>query len=92
MITINAVPTRTPVPIVDMTRSCRWESENDRGREPARNELVFSISHKPIQSSRETYAIVIRLLKPSSINRPSHMVLGSSNVVANKFSPRLMLP
>jgi hypothetical protein len=43
IITINAVPTKTPVPIVDMMRSCRWESENDRGTEPATNELcVFN--------------------------------------------------
>ena len=76
MITISAVPTRTPVPIVDMMRNCRWESENDRGREPARNELVLSISHISIQSGRETYAMAIRLLKPSSMNRPSHMFLG----------------
>ncbi len=39
MITINAVPTKTPIPIVDINLSRDCESEKDRGREPARKEL-----------------------------------------------------
>lgn len=39
MITIKAVPTRTPIPMVDINLSRDCESEKDSGREPARNEL-----------------------------------------------------
>ena len=41
MITIKAVPTRTPIPMVDINLSRDWESEKDSGREPARNELQY---------------------------------------------------
>lgn len=47
MMTTSAVPTSTPVPIVDMMRNCRCERENERGREPARNELLVVNSNIP---------------------------------------------
>ncbi len=40
MITINDVPTKTPMPIVEMSRSCACDREKESGREPARNDLV----------------------------------------------------
>ena len=46
MITINEVPTRTPMPIVDINRSRDCDKEKDSGKEPARKELEFG-EHKP---------------------------------------------
>lgn len=39
MMTIRAVPTKTPIPMVEIRRSRDWESEKDNGKEPARNDL-----------------------------------------------------
>jgi hypothetical protein len=39
MMTIKDVPTKTPMPIVEIRRSWIGESEKERGREPARKEL-----------------------------------------------------
>lgn len=44
IITISAVPMRRPVPTAEMSRICRWDRENDRGRDPDRNELFNRIS------------------------------------------------
>lgn len=40
MITIRAVPTRTPIPIVEISRSRDCDREKDSGREPARKDLL----------------------------------------------------
>lgn len=39
------VPTRTPMPMVEMSCNRDWESENDSGRDPARKDL-YVISAK----------------------------------------------
>ena len=39
IITIRAVPTRTPMPIVDINLSRDCEREKESGKEPARKEL-----------------------------------------------------
>ena len=39
MITIKAVPTRTPIPMVEIRRSRDCEREKESGREPARKDL-----------------------------------------------------
>lgn len=39
MITIRAVPTRTPMPIVEIRRSRDGEREKESGKEPARKDL-----------------------------------------------------
>jgi len=44
MMTMSAVPTSTPVPIVVMKRNCRGEREKDRGREPAKKDLPMAVS------------------------------------------------
>ena len=51
MITIRAVPTRTPIPMVEIRRSRDWDSEKDNGRDPARKDLVFgqSITRSDLQ-------------------------------------------
>ncbi|KAL8648505.1 MAG: hypothetical protein Q9210_004945, partial [Variospora velana] len=41
MMTIREVPTRTPMPMVEMSCSRDWESEKDKGREPARKDLYI---------------------------------------------------
>ena len=43
MMTMSEVPTRTPVPSRVTMRSCRCESDSDRGRMPARKELQLSV-------------------------------------------------
>ena len=43
IITTNAVPTRTPMPIVDIRRSRDWEREKDRGKDPARKDLELGL-------------------------------------------------
>jgi len=40
MITMSAVPTRTPFPSADTNRNCRGDRAKDRGRAPARKELL----------------------------------------------------
>ena len=40
IMTMSAVPMRRPVPIAEIRRIWRWEREKDRGRDPAKNELV----------------------------------------------------
>ena len=40
MITTRDVPTKTPIPTVEMSRSRDWDREKDRGSEPARNDLT----------------------------------------------------
>lgn len=42
--TISEVPTRTPMPIVEISCSRDWERVKDRGREPARKDLDRLIS------------------------------------------------
>jgi hypothetical protein len=39
IITIKLVPTRTPIPIVDINRSCDEERDMESGNAPARKEL-----------------------------------------------------
>lgn len=47
MMTISDVPTKTPMPIVDIRRSRDWDRENERGRAPAKKDLEFNISPIP---------------------------------------------
>jgi len=47
--TIKQLPTSRPAPREEMSRSCAWESENDKGSAPARNEL----SRKRVSLRRE---------------------------------------
>ena len=44
MMTIKAVPTRTPIPMVEMRRSRDWDKENDSGSDPARKDLFCNQS------------------------------------------------
>ena len=44
MITIKAVPTRTPTPIVETIRNRDGDMENDRGNEPARKDLTKQLA------------------------------------------------
>lgn len=39
IMTMSEVPTRTPIPIVEMNRNWEGFRENERGNSPARNEL-----------------------------------------------------
>jgi hypothetical protein len=75
-ITISAVPTRTPVPIAVVNRSCRWEREKERGKEPARKDLVESCEFlwQLVYRGMLAYAIVIIVLKTSSMKSPDHML------------------
>ena len=40
MITMSAVPTRTPMPIVEISFNRACDKENDKGKEPARKDLT----------------------------------------------------
>ena len=42
MITIRLVPTKTPIPIVEIRRSCDEDSVMERGSAPARKELEYN--------------------------------------------------
>lgn len=42
IITINDVPTKTPMPMVDIRRSRDCDRENERGRAPAKKDLEFA--------------------------------------------------
>lgn len=42
MMTISDVPTKTPMPMVDIRRSRDWDRENERGRAPAKKDLKFN--------------------------------------------------
>jgi hypothetical protein len=73
--TINEVPTSTPVPRSVMMRSWRVERLKESGRMPARKELLPLISQSYIFSQYVwTHAMPITVLKASSINSPSHML------------------
>jgi len=38
--TIREVPTKTPIPIVETSRSCDGERDKESGSEPARNDVA----------------------------------------------------
>jgi hypothetical protein len=71
MITTKDVPTRTPIPIVEISLNCDEERVMDNGNAPARKDLdsVNKISLIP----KYTYAKAITTLKASNRNSPSNI-------------------
>jgi hypothetical protein len=59
-----------------VNRSWRWEREKDRGNDPARKELVASckLLWQLVYRGMITYAIVMMVLKTSSMKSPDHML------------------
>lgn len=75
MITISDVPTNTPIPIVDISRS--WEEDRlmESGNAPARKELsTISVRQSTSAYCKMTYASAITTLKMSNIKRPSNIL------------------
>jgi hypothetical protein len=82
MITINAVPTSTPVPRAVMSRNCRGVKFKLKGSKPAKKEL-FSCQPCNLATvdfgackcaSSQTYAAAMAMLKKSNIMSPVHML------------------
>jgi hypothetical protein len=71
MITTKDVPTRTPIPIVEIRRNCDEERVMDNGNAPARKDLdtVSKFSHTP----KYAYAKAITTLRTSNRNSPSNI-------------------
>jgi hypothetical protein len=46
MMTINEVPTKTPIPIVEMRRNCDCDKAIDNGSAPAKKELEIMSNSK----------------------------------------------
>lgn len=78
MITISDVPTRMPMPTVEIRRSCECERVKVRGSEPARKELrgrnVKVVEGWDAGWFRGTHAMAITVLKVSSMKRPSNIL------------------
>ena len=78
MITISDVPTRTPMPMVEIRRSCECERVKVRGSEPARKELrggrVRLVEGWDVWCFWGTHAMAITVLKVSSMKRPSNIL------------------
>ena len=77
---MREVPTSTPMPMVEMSRSWDWEREKESGREPARKDLGDVSSVESQDSSiigkemEGTYARAINVLRESNINNPSSIL------------------
>ena len=74
MITISAVPTRTPMPIVATNRNRDWERANVKGRDPAKKDLGCVSVRTRHQMVTSTHAIAIIVVNVSSMSRPSNIV------------------
>ena len=74
MITMSAVPTRTPIPIVATNRNRDWDRAKVNGREPARKELQLTSAFVFPDLPTETHAMAIMVLRVTSIKRPSNIL------------------
>ena len=75
MITISAVPTRRPVPRVEIRRICLWEREKKSGSEPARKDLFsLSIDAQALEDLCGTDANAMMPPSKSTIHNPSHIL------------------
>lgn len=73
IITIRDVPTSTPIPIVETSRSRDGDMENERGSDPARKDLDKELV-QPCYLLDRTHAMAMIVLKVSSMNRPSSIL------------------
>ncbi|KAL8806465.1 MAG: hypothetical protein Q9200_005026, partial [Gallowayella weberi] len=74
MMTIKEVPTRTPIPIVEISWSRDCDIANDRGKEPARKDLeTISIKFQCVRREQK-YAMAMTVLKVSSMNNPFNIL------------------
>ena len=83
--TINDVPTNTPIPIVEINRNRDCERGKERGNEPARKDLCSISRRTNLNDTRTNHAIAMTVLKVSSMNRPSSMVSGELPCVPLPF-------
>ena len=74
MMTINAVPTSTPIPIVEITRNRDEDKLIDIGTTPAANDLLEELVFAFQGLTRYTYATNIKTLSTSRSTNPSNMV------------------
>ena len=77
MITISEVPTKTPMPKVEIRRNCDCDKVSDSGKRPARKDLSVYYVRIDIGYTRlhhETYAMAIMMLKESRVTSPSSIL------------------
>ena len=94
IMTISEVPTKTPMPKVEIRRNCDCDRVRDRGNRPARKDLgVVHVRMVYICIvSCETYAIAITALKESRVTKPSSILKSVLALVyCGRFSLRLRI-
>jgi hypothetical protein len=90
IITTKDVPTRTPIPIVEISRSCDEDKVMDNGNAPARKDLLTVSKSSKFRDI--THAKAITTLSASNKNSPSNILTPGFNPASESEIPSLLFP
>jgi len=88
IITTKDVPTRTPIPIVEISRSCDEDKVMDNGNAPARKDLLTVSKSSKFRDI--THAKAITTLSASNKNSPSSILTPGFNPAPESEIPSLL--
>jgi hypothetical protein len=75
MMTIREVPTKTPMPMVEISRSWLDERVIDNGSAPARKQLRRRLAEDSSVWQWDTHVNAMTTLSASSMNNPSNILM-----------------